>query len=438
MSKDERKRFLSGFGFLDSRRRKGQHRQNLTRPLCMMPLELVEIVSASLEPVDLCSLRFTCKMLYMKTMNLFGTRCLQTVRTDLSAESIQKLSQISKNGQLKDHIRCLSISGTREKPLGCGYSWRRLDSHPQLHLLDRQPCSQQLQGILLALTNCRSFEIRRYAGGPDTEITCLSDMELDYTVPYWFDGCLTPGDAITMMLNIIAELCLPVRSFLVDIRPPNVSEGSYGDPARRYAMNDRMLGLTTNWSGLQELTIKRSLSPGLGDWVIGLVRNASNLQTFRLELGHCFEGDTLISRLSVVSDALPQLREFELENASLSTPDSLIRLLHHSRHKLQNLCFRNVIIKTSDGLVRVIRTLENGFAPLTSFNIDRVVVKENAITYPKLSDDTPPSVPSGVRLTFSHYGQPWEPRKYYVVFFSAEMECGITALGDLIEHFQGL
>lgn len=427
-----RKQLLRKFDVFDHRRQKRKHRGSLTEPLCRLPLELIEFISASLEPPDLLSLRLACKILYGKTLNIFGSRCLHTVWTDLSRSSVRKLEELSEHAQLKHHVQRLSISGSKERPLGRGYSWNRWHGLSSGHLLAHQHCSQELGNVLNLLANCRSFEICRYTrADEDTEVTCLSDNELDSTVPYWFRDCLTPGDAMTMILNLVAEAHLPVRSFLFDVQLPNVSEGLYGNPVQRYTPDLQKAAFSAGWFNLKELTIKQKLPSSLVNWALSLIQNAPNLRSLRLGFYYNLEANVLIDRLSLVADTLPQLQEFELENASLVPPDSLINFLHHSRHSLRILSLRTVVFRGTAGVVTIFRTLRNEFSSLESLNIDRDMagrVDTDSVTFPLLSDDMPLNVAQGARLTLSSGSCRGGPRKYYVVFSNTNMDFALTAL----------
>lgn len=408
----------------------------MIEPLCKLPLELIQIISASLEPADLLPLRLTCKILYAKTLDLFGSRCLQTVRTDLSPSSIRELEAISKHDPLRHHVQQLSIRGSKENPLGRGYHWQRWNGLSFGHLLVEQRCSRQLQDILHFLTNCRSFEICRYSRIPNTELACLTDHEIDLTVPRWLEGCLTPGDAITLMLNIIGEISLPVKSFLVNIHLPNISAGNYGNPVKRYTPDLQKTGFSAGWSHLEELGIKQNLSSDLINWAMSLIQTASNLKRLRLDFDYSLQANTLIDRLFFVSDTLPPLQEFEIENASEIPPDSFIGFIRHSRHSLRTLSLRHTTIRGIPGVLPVLRTLRNEFPSLESFNIDlpmNVSAGPVDTELPVLPDDLPLNIARGTRLTHSVMGLPGKRRIYYVVFSSPDMDFALRTLEELFE-----
>lgn len=403
--------------------------------ICRLPFELIESISTSLEPTDLLSLRLTCKILYGKTLDFFGSRCLQTVRTDLSPSSIGELEELSKHDQLKHHVQRLSIRGSKDKPLGRGYHWKRWNGFSFSHLLVEQRCSRQLQDILHLLPNCRSFEICRYSREPNSELASLTNYEVDRTVPKWLVGCLTPGDAITLMLNLIGETGLPVRSFQVNIHLPNVSSGSYGNPAQRYTPDLQRMGFYAGWSHLEELSISQSLTSDLINWAMSLIQTASRLKTLRLDFDSSPEANALIDRLFFVSDTLPQLQEFEIENASEIPPDSFIGFLRHSRHSLRTLSLRHATIGGFSGALLVFRALRDEFPSLESFNMERRMDGpagghlDNA--FPVLSDDMPLNVARGTRITHSYNSLHGNRRIYHVVFSSTDMD---FALRTLIEE----
>lgn len=108
-------------------------------PLCALPPELVEVVTSLLQPTDLCALRMTCKLLYQKTYSVFWKTSLQSVKSDLSLASLQKLKTISRDTQLQRYVNHMAFRGFDESndTLGGGFQWNH-HRHLSGHLINLQ------------------------------------------------------------------------------------------------------------------------------------------------------------------------------------------------------------------------------------------------------------------------------------------------------------
>lgn len=173
-------------------------------PAHALPPELVEAVTSLLQPTDLCALRMTCKSLYEVTYSVFWKTSLQSVKSDLSLASPQKLETISRDTQLRHYVKHMAFRGFDENNdiLGEGYQWNH-HRHPSGHLINLQehPAVQELHNILCRFINCKSFEV--YAG---------------YTKPrhHSDDANFRPTDSITTLLNVITRAILPVTALTVN------------------------------------------------------------------------------------------------------------------------------------------------------------------------------------------------------------------------------
>lgn len=169
--------------------------------LASLPGEITELIAGNLGPTSLRSLRMACKELNRKTFHNFGLSCFTTVRTDLTRKSLKNLQCISDEQRLRYYVQILLIKGADHH--GCWYEacskdfpWRRNASGS---LETPLPAVGILREILVGkLVNCRSFHIHGYE---------------DFLGPNEPDR-LMQGDIVGIILAVIAETSLPVKSFM--------------------------------------------------------------------------------------------------------------------------------------------------------------------------------------------------------------------------------
>lgn len=197
-----------------------------------LPVEVVELIAHALEPNGLFSLRLVCRALLQKTLHSYGT-LFATMQTDLSYESLQKLRAVSEDAQLKPRVQTLLIEKGEDDTFGRGFQWPR---HSSGHTEAPLPGLEKLQDILVhKLPNCRSFHI------------CSPGISDEDT-----DG-LTPTDAIAIILSIVANTNLPVKSFIVDI------SSCWINGKRLQMCQYRQRSFRSGWSHVQELSLFHSL-----------------------------------------------------------------------------------------------------------------------------------------------------------------------------------
>ena len=249
--------------------------------LSALPIELIEDIARGLRRSGLCSLRLTCKALYRKSTHAFGQR-LTKVRTTLSSTSLQKLESLSRHEQFGRCAKTLVIEEDSDRYFGHGFSWSR---HPSGCLQFPHPAIHMLQEILLRLENCRSFRIS-------------SGYE-------WPEGkdCLGNTDALAIILHVIAEGSLPVRSVILE-------------PVW-YPWDHTLLHLPTYqtpkfkcaWAHLQSLGFHYRVGIGDVNWMTELIVHATGLKYLSLK-GWPRNCD-LISKLSSYRK-LPSLEELSI------------------------------------------------------------------------------------------------------------------------------
>ena len=295
-----------------------------------LPFDLVQLIAGALESTDLCSLRLVCKKLNEKTLHYFGRTCLASLRTDLSRQNLQELKEFSENLQLSFHVQTLLIK-TGPRGLGRGFSWHR---HPSGYLVDPLPGFQVLRGILVnSLVNCRSFHI-----------PSLTRQEDSNNI-----GSITPTDAIGILLAVIAETSLSVKSFSLGYRIQGTGEI---DGRRLHMPRYQTPEFRTAWAHLRELFLEQPMTSDTSDRALELVVRAPNLRKLSLRLRYdrpCSFLDRLVS-----ADTLHGLQDLELSAASV-TAEMISRLLLRSLNSLRALSLWHVYMGDGDTWASVFR-----------------------------------------------------------------------------------
>ncbi|PMD16333.1 hypothetical protein NA56DRAFT_753194 [Hyaloscypha hepaticicola] len=277
------------------------NRPQPTSLLCTLPIELIEYIAAELDLVDLCLLRLACKNLSQKTLHYFGSTYFAYVLTDLSPISLQKLQQLSQHELIGHYVRTLLIKGPHG--VGRGFSWER---SPSQSLIFPHTGVQTLQDALLALENCRSFYIYNDRSSPRK----LYDH-----------GCLRPSDIVAIVLYIIAETSLPVRSFMADF----FAFGETSVEINRLHLADyQKLEFKNGWSQLQNLFLRQSTMCLYSDWVQNLIAAAPNLRCLSLDFGS--EWMNTFFDKAASWEKLPKLQELNISSVNFHN-DSLFDVL---------------------------------------------------------------------------------------------------------------
>lgn len=339
----------------------------LPSQLCALPTELVEHIAAELRPPDLYSLRVTCKTLSQKTLHYFGFTHLASIQTNLSPSSLQALDRLSRK-ELGRYVQTLVVRGPGF--IGRGFSWNRTSSG---RLIFPHPCVQTLQEAILKLVNCRSFQIQQHHGH---ENSC----EL---------GQLTPSDTIAIILHIIAETSLPVKSFAVDFNTGGIGEvdirrldlATYQKPEFRSA-----------WAQLQELSLRKMIGQGNLEWVLGILVGASNLRTLVLNFRRD-DSNVFFSR-ALFRNKLPKLEELHLSLAAVEN-DAFFKFLFCFKQSLRVLRFELCNLETGGTWKSVFERLKTELSALESITVDRLTEKDldevflprKRVNFPSLRED---------------------------------------------------
>ncbi|KAB8217913.1 hypothetical protein BDV33DRAFT_131863 [Aspergillus novoparasiticus] len=309
-------------------------RENETNPLCKLPEELVENIVAFLGAGGtgieyLCALRLTCAHLYEKSLHYFGRAVLHTIRTDLGFISLDRLLKLAGDNRLKDHVHHLLIRGVFNSRMGLGFQWKRHNSG-QLEV-EQSPGARWLREVLLSFPNCRSFTVH-----------------LDYG---WNDSSehsrLGPSDGITMIMDIIAETGIPVRSFSVYAHPSS-SGFAFNDVDPRCLQFDILQDPTfiNSWAHVEKLKFHHNFVPGnIGEWVASVIALAPRLKTLEISFDYTPDAQIITTRLVSGPVVLSELRELTLTEASEMEWDELLTLLRFTCRTLRCLKLERLQLK---------------------------------------------------------------------------------------------
>ncbi|KAL9102173.1 MAG: hypothetical protein Q9163_002647 [Psora crenata] len=364
--------------------------------LAALAIELVELIAGTLDRGDLISLRLVCKELNTKTLYSFRHTCFRTFSTDFSRASMQKLENIASSEGIRHHVQTLRviIDPTVWKlwaddfgggPFPHGHDSGCLES---THL-----GAQRVRDILVErLVNCRSFHLQGHDEG-NCHFFHIGYGELfDNT----FDcDHLTCSDYLAMVLAIISEASLPVKSFWVDFRGPGRLDVKrlqfpvYQQPAFR-----------CGWAHLQELYLEHGIAADQIDWVVDLISHAPTLQKLSLTFQSDACSTDLINRL-IIGHELPALQYLKLFCARV-TVKQMSGLLMASRNSLRELFLRHCYVRDGGPWVTFFRELAKYFLLLESINFVRLTeygtFAGNCVHYPTLLDN--PIVPGSKVTSF--------------------------------------
>ena len=293
--------------------------------LQILSTEIVEIVAGYLRPLELCSLRLVCRDLYKKSLGIFA-QLSNTIKTDLSAPSLQKLVAISNSADLAPHIRTLHIQTDNEGYLGRGFEWSRNTSGG---LMDPLPgASSMLQEMLKnKFINCRSFRIDIY------DDVCMQKKSA------W----VTPGDVVSIVYFIVVNANLQIKSLMVGGQDENPGQLS----------TERLLSLClqrekgsreglSSWRSLDSLILRFDLTIGQYDWALNILKEASALRRLSLRLGFG-DNHTFFPRLAALGP-FHAIESLSLNCMTLNGTKLSLFLIQHGK-TLRDLTLRYLQLK---------------------------------------------------------------------------------------------
>ena len=337
---------------------------DLTLPA--LATELVELVSRFLDRTDILSLRLVNRKLHQMSLNAFGT-LFTTIRTDLSATSLEKIQAICTHG-LDRHVKNLLFEAGDDGKFGHGAQWSR-HSLDQLDMLSPGP--QTLQHLLTHdLVNCRSFHIR-IPGGMEEE-----------------SHAITPSDAIGLILLLIPSLptTSPVSSFAVSSR----SHGTSFLDAKRLPMAQcDQAPFLRAWTHVQEIMLEQTLTPETFDWSLNLVLHAPNLRTLSLNLGFD-QSEAFVERLCAAESAPCFLESLSLR-CGHTTVAHMSNLIEKSRGTLRALTLQQVSLSRFDDWLVVLERSKSQAVLLESISVHWLTAHSDGprtvLVFPSLVND---------------------------------------------------
>ena len=309
-----------------------------------LPVEVIEKIASTLDRTSLYSFRLTCKEIDRKTLHGFGHTCFAMVQTDLSHNSLQKLQSISQTEHLKHHVQTLLIREKYDRgdEMGQGLHWHRLGNSPGKIVNHISPGVQMLRDVLTKLAECKSYYI--YSLG-DYHINRLREGEGLYGSDY-----LTGSDVTAIILGIIAETSLPVKSFRVDYKDPvdvNAFDVGVVDANRLQMHLYQQPAFLAAWDNLEDLHLAFHLQSDIVfDWARNLVLHTTRLKKLSLHFGYIMAVSFIRSLLSSPT-VLQGLQEFKLGCINL-TLEILLSLLLQCRSNLRRLSLSCIHIRSGN------------------------------------------------------------------------------------------
>jgi hypothetical protein len=361
-----------------------------------LPAELIEAIAACVATSDLCNIRLACRALHQKTSTLFGRAYFDIVETNLSKDSLSRLTLLSSHSTLRLAVRRLRIVqrefGAYEgRFLGFGNDWHRVaaatsnekdsesfeeeednsncfsicrrpirrpisaaqdeilvpvsysDATP---LLDTSsPVVRRFQSIVRRFENCTAFEIC------DTEVR---------NGPVW---SLTPSDAIHLALATMASGYRPVRELRLDLR----AWLAYSD-SNRLPPPDQIARLGPLLF-LQKIELSWHITDQFAERIVAMITSAGRLRTLAMNFGPA-EIVTRIFSLLAIAPALPAIENLRIERVC-KTVTPITRLLVRLRESLKVLRLRNMYFSSREELDEHLAALvANDFPCLEMFIFD--------------------------------------------------------------------
>ncbi|KAE8386696.1 hypothetical protein BDV23DRAFT_187004 [Aspergillus alliaceus] len=295
-------------------------RKNENGRLSILPEELVEQIASLLDPrgLSLCNMRLTCVHLYNKTLHRFGCTVLHTIRTDLNAYGLQRLVELADDSRLRDYVHVLFIAQLPTVQMGTGLAWTRDDSG--VMNVGQQLGARWLRRALLSMVNCKSFVV-----------------QLNYAWERAKDLPFGPTDSITIILSIIAEAGIAVKSFSVFSQPGmNIFAFNNVDGRRLHLPLLEEPAFIKAWAHIEKLRFDHNLIPDkVAQWVVKLIALAPNLKSLEIGFDYSVKAQLLMARLA--TDPGSELRELRFINAVEMKCDHLLTFLRFSRRTLRSL-----------------------------------------------------------------------------------------------------
>lgn len=395
-------------------------KESVSSPLCNLPPELLLEISALLDSPALCSFRLTCKSVYGCTLHQFCKTYLEleTVKTDLSLASLQKLDTLSKNPRLCPHVRSLSIDGGDDQIFGSELKWERNASRL---LVTPQESIQRWQDILLRLVNCQSFRLCQL-------------FPPDRPSP---PNIMVPSDTITILFSIIAAIERPLRELSILFKNGNGTGANYIDMARVDKGPVQDPKFITACSSLEALTFKHTMdAEDTVDFVTQLIQHATHLQRLKIDVDFGEHSATLISRLHSAQLNL-RLRELTLKSGHVGSGHAFNEFLATFKQSLVKLSLAYTYLDLGEW-PPILRALSK-FPSLTEISTKSLGQEGfRRVFFPAVMQD--PIVDPVLGTKFSYTVKKFRrgPNTLMVAYSGRSMDIALQKLADLATPYRSI
>ena len=378
--------------------------------LSTLPTEIVEAVAFSLECNDLLLLRLVCRQLWQKTLHPFG-KLFETLRTDLSSASLQRLESVSKITPIRQNVQTLLLAKGNNCQFGQDFRWYQ---GPSSHVEPPFPNFDRLQNMLLhSFSNCRSFRIINKDASEDETLQFLRT------------------DAIAMLLHMIARLDLNIKSFVVDVNHGDL------DTTRLQMWRARLPSFLSTWKHLRELSLNFGLKSDTIDWALELIVNATNLQSLSLSL-YFDKPKALFTRLCA-SNACRGLTSLTLASMTVASSQHLTELFCRSKNTLHTLSIWHINIHDGEAWPAVLEQCRIQLIHLQRFSLnilaDRINQDHTSTMYhfPSLSEDLIIPESGGRKFTLTRKNRKGGRSVFGVDYSGARVDNALKMLIDAAE-----
>ncbi|RAH65438.1 uncharacterized protein BO66DRAFT_475095 [Aspergillus aculeatinus CBS 121060] len=295
--------------------------------LCELPTELMDLIASFMDKPALCALRLTCSTLERAAKYQFGRIGLHTLHTDLSKLNLLAMDELAETCGLNQHVKKISIGSATGNTIGYGFIWYRdILENEYLNFLHSSNGFLKLRAVLKKFPNCQSFHIS------------LSNQPESGT---WTD-CLSPSDAVTLVLHLIPSMARPVESFSCSYPDFNKHSAGVIDPRRFCPHTFHVVRFGLCWSTLTELCLLAQVKDAhLAGFVHELIDQAPNLKKLDLDCGGGEGVDALFQLLGQEGNNM-KLEVLQLSGVVGISGQDLQSFLLTNRNSLRILELRTV------------------------------------------------------------------------------------------------
>ncbi|KAH8435097.1 uncharacterized protein LDX57_012726 [Aspergillus melleus] len=301
---------------------------------------------------DLAALVGTCCHTYHRTIHRFAQRYAE-VYFDFSEHGLNHLHAIAQNPVMCQYVQRLVVMAP-EPHLGRSIQWQWSVAGHLRSPLDMPIIRRFRDDLVHRLPHCRSFII--------SPIACC-DQSREETSN---DQQLKPDDVATILYDVMADACLPVKllwygkgvNYTAETMSANrLPKCLFGKPGFRAA-----------WGQLENLHLEHDLTPYNYSFILDSICHASSLRKLYLSLGPRDLAMEFFAQLSR-SETLPSTLERITLAFTAIQADGLIRILYKSRLSLRRIGLTGVT-GLSPGWLAVLGSMQSQFPQLETIELD--------------------------------------------------------------------